>query len=169
MCVVSVFYCLDCKAYSDIPFKGLTRSTTGPVSVVESQLCLQVGCSRRLQVFSSVKDVGRGSRTCLDCSYPLCTQDTCRLNLVLKSCREGWRQDPQNILPVQLVVKMSGNAIFYEKITNKLALITKERWRVWLSDSFFIKGLFLSLFGLKERFDKGATFLSLVPSFWSCL
>lgn len=111
MCVVSVFYCIDCDRYDPIPLrpskikKSMKQS---PVVTVESVICLFSDCARRRQIFAQGKSFG--PRSCLDCCYPFCTQDTCRLNVVSRSCRGRWQHDSENILPVQLVVKMAGES-----------------------------------------------------------
>ena len=109
MCVVIVFYCVDCDRYDPIPLrpsKVKKSMKQFPVVTVDSVICLFSDCARRRQIFSQGKSFG--SRSSLDCCYPFCTQDTCRLNVVPRTCTGRWQHDPENIFPVQLVVKISG-------------------------------------------------------------
>jgi len=106
MCVVNVFYCVDCRSYSRVPFRD--PKSLEPVTIVTNVFCFQPACARRSQVFSPV---GLKTQLSHQCFYPGCTEDTCRIEVVPKSCLAGWYGESQSFWPVQAVIRMAGNFI----------------------------------------------------------
>ena len=101
MCIVHVFYCLDCDAYSRIPMNS--GASDGTVYLINNVFCFEPFCSRRQDVLAPTS----GSLSEL-CFYPGCSQDSCKLVSVPKSCKVGWQLDPGNVFAVRSAVVLNG-------------------------------------------------------------
>lgn len=119
MCLVHAFYCLDCQTYSKIPFRDPNSKI--PANLVSNVVCFEDSCVRRAR-FCSSRDCGLDYQ----CFNPLCTEETCRVELIPKSCSGGWQGEPDCALPVQLEIRVSGTESFLKNTFVWLSIIENQ-------------------------------------------
>lgn len=103
MCLVHLFYCVDCQIYSKILSEKSGQLSQRPVKLFTDVVCVRPQCSRRIQAFT------RSTRNRYDdCFNPLCDESTCSVVGVPKSCRGNWEVSPKNLFSVRTTSTVSG-------------------------------------------------------------
>lgn len=101
MCLVHIFYCVNCNLYSEIPLYRKQSDFTA--NIFTDIVCSVPGCSVRHQVLRLPPKFKVN-----ECLNTLCIPDTCSTIVLNKSCRQRWELEPDNFLPVRIVQQRIG-------------------------------------------------------------